>query len=138
LEEEVCRKESLANRKPDRKKLQKDNNKMSASTHFNSIQNSAGKNKKRAEKKLESFQERERPIFKRPLKIDFSEMKKSGNKVLEVKNLVLPFGSQKEISLEVFAGDRVLISGKNGAGKTTLIKTLLKSYTEKFSDTSIK
>ncbi len=138
LELEILRKTQKAERKLNRSKLQKDNNKMSASAHFNALQNSAGKNKKRAETKLENFEEKEKPKYKRPLKIDFSEMKKSGNKVLEIKDLVLPYGSLAKISLEIFAGDRIQILGKNGSGKTTFIKEILKFYSNILKNNRIK
>jgi ATPase subunit of ABC transporter with duplicated ATPase domains len=64
---------------------------------------------------------------KRPLIIDFSEMKKSGVKVLELKSLLLDFGFKEKISYEIFSGDRILISGKNGSGKSTLIKKILEN-----------
>ena len=120
-----------SSRKMSLNKIKTDKNKTAARKRIDAVQRSAGKNLKRAEEKLDKFEEKEKIKYKRPLIIDFSEMKKSGNKVLEVNNLILKFGSKKEISFEVFSGDRVLISGKNGAGKTTLIKEILKKDNEK-------
>ncbi len=107
-------------------KFATDNRRAAIKSKFESAQNSAGRNLKRAQIKLDSFEDLENIKIKRPLKIDFSEMKKSGNKVLVLKDLKLEFGMKKKISLEIFAGDKVLISGKNGSGKTTLIKEILK------------
>ena len=124
LETEVLRKKAKASRKMSGTKIRSDNNKLAGDKRIENVQQSAGRNLKRAKTKLEQFQEREKIKTKRPLIIDFSEMKRSGNKVLVVENLILPFGSQEKINLEVFAGDRVLISGKNGSGKTTFLKEI--------------
>ncbi len=88
----------------------------------------AGKDVKKLLKKYEDIRSErpEKEILKRPLKIDFSNMKHSGTKILEIKNLNLEFGFNGEINLEIVAGDRVLISGVNGSGKTTFLRTILK------------
>ncbi|MGP8308258.1 ATP-binding cassette domain-containing protein [Vibrio sp. YIC-376] len=46
-------------------------------------------------------------------------------KVISMLEGVLPFGSSKAISLQVYANDKVHLVGKNGCGKSTLLKTLL-------------
>ena len=96
--------------------------------HFKSerAQQQASGAKGNAERELRNFEEKKGVIQKRPLKIDFSEMEKSGKKVLEIKDLKLPYGHKEKISLEIFSGCRVLIAGKNGAGKTTFLKEILK------------
>ena len=101
-----------------------DFNKTSRNLKKNSAKLKATKNK------LENFKEKEKTYQKRPLIIDFSEMKRSGLKVLKIKNLILNFGTKEKINLEVFFGDKILISGKNGVGKTTMIKEILKSKEE--------
>jgi len=101
-----------------------DFNKTSRNLKKNSAKLKATKNK------LKNFKEKEKTYQKRPLIIDFSEMKRSGLKVLKIKDLILNFGTKEKINLEVFFGDKVLISGKNGIGKTTMIKEILKSKEE--------
>jgi len=101
-----------------------DFNKTSRNLKKNSAKLKATKNK------LENFKEKEKTYQKRPLIIDFSEMKRSGLNVLKIKNLILNFGTKEKINLEVFFGDKILISGKNGVGKTTMIKEILKSKEE--------
>ncbi len=130
IEMEIRRQKEKSQRIIKKDIIMDDKNKVSANRRIEGIQSSAGKNLKRAKDKIEHFQEKEKPFQKRPLKIDFSQMKKSGQKVLFLKNLLLPYGSKKKISLELFAGDRLIIAGPNGTGKTTLIKTLLKSYAD--------
>jgi ATPase subunit of ABC transporter with duplicated ATPase domains len=46
-------------------------------------------------------------------------------KVISILQGVLPFGSSKPISLQVYANDKIHLTGKNGSGKSTLLKTLL-------------
>ncbi len=130
LKKELKNQISKTSRKMKTNIIRNDKNKLSANKRIEGIQNSAGKNKKRAEKKLKSFKEIKKPEYKKPLIIDFSEMKRSGLNVLKIKNLILNFGTKEKINLEVFFGDKILISGKNGIGKTTLIKEILKSKEE--------
>ena len=46
-------------------------------------------------------------------------------KVVSILEGVLPFGSDKPISLQVYANDKIHLTGKNGCGKSTLLKTFL-------------
>ncbi|MBF4245399.1 ABC transporter ATP-binding protein [Vibrio anguillarum] len=46
-------------------------------------------------------------------------------KVISMLQGVLSFGSTKPISLQVYANDKIHLTGKNGSGKSTLLKTLL-------------
>ncbi len=49
-------------------------------------------------------------------------------KVVSIVEGVLPFGSDKPISLQVYANDKIHLTGKNGCGKSTLLKTLLGEF----------
>ena len=52
----------------------------------------------------------------------------SGNDVLFAKGLSKSFGEKKlftDVSLEIFRGERVFLTGENGCGKSTLLKILL-------------
>jgi ATPase subunit of ABC transporter with duplicated ATPase domains len=132
IEKEVLKQRGKTQRNMKASVMRNDNNKMSAGKRMDELEASAGKNLRRAKNKLENFEDAEKSTQKRPLKIDFSEMKKSGRKILLVDNLLLEYGQKEEISLEIFSGDRVLISGKNGSGKTTFLKEILSnSKTEK-------
>jgi ATPase subunit of ABC transporter with duplicated ATPase domains len=125
IKKEISKQSKKTQRKADTLKFATDNLRGVVKARFEGAQNSAGRNLKRAETKLENFEDTEKSTQKRPLKIDFSEMKKSGQKVLIIENLFLPFGQKEKISLEIFSCDRILISGKNGSGKTTFIKEIL-------------
>ncbi|CAH0530140.1 ABC-F family ATP-binding cassette domain-containing protein [Vibrio hippocampi] len=46
-------------------------------------------------------------------------------KVVSILEGVLPFGREKPITLQVYANEKIHLTGKNGSGKSTLLKTLL-------------
>ncbi|MFT6528803.1 MAG: ATPase subunit of ABC transporter with duplicated ATPase domains [Psychrosphaera sp.] len=49
-------------------------------------------------------------------------------KVVSIIEGVLPFGRDKPISLQVYANEKIYLTGRNGSGKSTLLKTLLGDY----------
>ncbi len=58
----------------------------------------------------------------------FSEGERSGDKVIETKNLAFAYGDKKVITsctTTLHRGDKVALLGANGAGKTTLLRLLL-------------
>jgi ATP-binding cassette subfamily F protein 3 len=61
-------------------------------------------------------------------KIKFDPRIKSGNDVLSVENIDKSFGNLqllKDISLNIYKGDKIGLIGSNGIGKTTLFKIIL-------------
>ena len=64
---------------------------------------------------------------KREIRFHFSVPKRSGHRVIEVKNLHKSYREIKVyqgIDLTLFRGDKVVLVGPNGAGKSTLLKIL--------------
>ncbi len=62
------------------------------------------------------------------LQFAFSKAVRSGNDVLDVKNLTAGFGGSNlftDLSFSVKRGERLIVAGPNGCGKSTLLKVLL-------------
>ena len=78
-------------------------------------------------KMLEKIERIELPEKKREIRFHFPAPKRSGHKVVEVKNLHKSYGETvvyQGIDLHLFRGDKVVLVGPNGAGKSTLLKIL--------------
>ncbi len=98
--------------------------------------NIAGQNTRQAQgrrKRLERLLREEaiaRPVKERAVRIDFGQVDRSGDRVLETHDLVIGFRDSKEPLFEVpdlllTRGECVALIGPNGAGKTTFLRTLL-------------
>jgi ATP-binding cassette subfamily F protein 3 len=78
-------------------------------------------------KMLEKIERIELPEKKKEIRFHFPAPKRSGHKVVEVKNLHKSYGETvvyQGIDLHLFRGDKVVLVGPNGAGKSTLLKIL--------------
>jgi ATP-binding cassette subfamily F protein 3 len=79
-------------------------------------------------KMLEKLERVELPKEKKKeIRFHFPAPKRSGHRVVEVKNLHKSYGDIKVyqgIDLTLFRGDKVVLIGPNGAGKSTLLKIL--------------
>ncbi len=96
--------------------------------HWNtaSSEKLAGK-AKRAEKALERLEVVEKPWEGWDLRLDFATTGRSGDRVIEVRDLVVDRGPFRlgPLSLDVGYGERVALVGANGSGKTTLLQSAL-------------
>jgi ATP-binding cassette subfamily F protein 3 len=78
-------------------------------------------------KMLEKIERIELPDKKKGIRFHFPVPKRSGHKVVEVKNLYKSYGDTvvyQGIDLSLYRGDKVALVGPNGAGKSTLLKIL--------------
>jgi ATP-binding cassette subfamily F protein 3 len=78
-------------------------------------------------KMLEKIERIELPEKKKEIRFHFPAPKRSGHKVVEVKNLHKSYSETvvyQGIDLNLYRGDKVVLVGPNGAGKSTLLKML--------------
>jgi ATP-binding cassette subfamily F protein 3 len=78
-------------------------------------------------KMLEKIDRIELPEKRKEIRFHFPVPKRSGHKVVEVKNLRKSYGETvvyQGIDLNLYRGDKVALVGPNGAGKSTLLKIL--------------
>ncbi len=78
-------------------------------------------------KMLEKMERIELPRERKEIRFEFPVPKRSGHKVIEVKNLHKRYGETvvyAGIDLALFRGDKVALVGPNGAGKSTLLKIM--------------
>jgi ATP-binding cassette, subfamily F, member 3 len=76
---------------------------------------------------LDKLERVELPGENREVRFQFPAPKRSGHRVIEVKNLHKRYGDLRVyqgIDVTLFRGDKIALMGPNGAGKSTLLKIL--------------
>jgi ATP-binding cassette subfamily F protein 3 len=85
---------------------------------------------RQVQSRIKMLEKRERikiPTERKEVRFQFPSPKRSGQKVVEVKNLHKSYGAVRVyqgIDLTLYRGDKVALVGPNGAGKSTLLKML--------------
>ncbi len=78
-------------------------------------------------KMLDKMERIELPQERKQIRFEFPTPKRSGQRVIEVRNLHKRYGGTivyQGINLALFRGDKAALVGPNGAGKSTLLKIL--------------
>ena len=83
--------------------------------------------KRRLERMLESEELVEKPSLTWKMKLEFPDMARSGQDVLQIEDLSVGYGERavlERVSLHLSYGERAALIGPNGAGKTTLLRCI--------------
>lgn len=83
--------------------------------------------KRRLERMLESEELVEKPGLTWKMKLEFPDMARSGQDVLQIEDLSVGYGERvvlQRVSLHLGYGERAALIGPNGAGKTTLLRCI--------------
>ncbi|MCD7827388.1 MAG: ABC-F family ATP-binding cassette domain-containing protein [Clostridiales bacterium] len=68
----------------------------------------------------------------KPLKLSFKAQSNSGNDVIAAQDISKSYSGKylfKDVSLNVYRGERIFLLGANGCGKSTLLKTIIGKIT---------
>ncbi len=108
------------------KKNPKDNDKISVNKSVERTEQLAAR-ARRTEKAIERLDVVDKPWEPWQLQFEIGQVERSGDLVAELRDAVVEQGDFRlgPVTVEINAGDRVLISGPNGAGKSTLLAALL-------------
>ncbi len=108
------------------KKNPKDNDKVQRKAKMERTEQLAAR-ARRTEKAIERLEVVDKPWEPWQLQFEIGQVERSGDLVAELRDAVVAQGAFRlgPVTLEINAGDRVLISGPNGAGKSTLLSALL-------------
>lgn len=133
LEQQAQRnREKAQQRAAQTNKLRKDSSqpKILLDAKKESAESSASNRKKSIQLRQVHLQQKEQALKSKQehlksQKLYLADGQSRSRKVVSIYEGVLLYGSALPISLQIFADDKVHLTGKNGCGKSTLLKTLL-------------
>lgn len=79
-------------------------------------------------KRIEKMEKIEKPKVEKNISFDFDSQGRSGKRVIKIENISKQIKDKllfKDISLDLYLGEKLGIIGSNGSGKSTLLKMIL-------------
>lgn len=133
LEEQIQRsREKAEQRASQGNKLRKDGSqpKMLLDGKKESAEDRASNRNKNAQFRQAHLQQKEQALKSRQeqlksQKLYLADTQSRSRRIVSIYEGVLSFGSALPITLQIFADDKIHLTGKNGRGKSTLLRTLL-------------
>ena len=91
---------------------------------------SASSRNKNEQLRLKHLREKQQALSERKSQLKsqnlyLSDTQSQSRRVISMLNALLPFGIAEPLTLQVFAGNKLHLTGPNGCGKSTLLKSLL-------------
>lgn len=79
-------------------------------------------------KRIEKMEKIDKPKIEKNISFDFDSQGRSGKRVIKIENISKEINNKllfKDVSLDLYLGEKLGIIGSNGSGKSTLLKMIL-------------